>query len=126
MLCETSFLDRQAELGLSEDQGAYVIGILFEVGSGTTAVAMMSFILSVCHYPEWQDETRREVDRVVGTERMPGCTDIASLPTVRAVAKAVLRWGLVTAGGISHEMTKDDVYQSFFFPAATNVHANPW
>ena len=121
-----TFLERQGEFGLSDDEGAYVIGTLFEAGAGTTAAAMMSFLLSMCHYPDWMKKMQQEIDRVVGEERMPIFNDIPSLPTVRAVTKEVLRWRPVTAGGVPHELIKDDVYNGFFFPAGTNIHPNQW
>lgn len=121
-----TFLERQSEFGLSDDEGAYVIGTLFEAGAGTTAAAMMSFILSMCHHPEWQKKMQQEVDQVVGDGRIPDFNDIPSLPMVRAVAKEVLRWRPVTAGGIPHQLIKDDVYNGFSLPAGTNVHPNQW
>lgn len=122
----TTFLEKQAEFGLSDDQGAYVIGTLFEAGAGTTAAALCSFCLAMVHYPEWQDEMHKEVDEVVGQVRMPEFGDLSHLPIVRAVAKEVLRWRPVTAGGVPHELVKDDVYEAMFFPAGTSVHANQW
>ncbi|KIX97617.1 uncharacterized protein Z520_06395 [Fonsecaea multimorphosa CBS 102226] len=121
-----TFLERQAEFGLSDDEGAYVIGTLFEAGAGTTAAAMMSFVLCMCHHPEWQTKMQHEVDQVVGDRRCPDYSDIPSLPTCRAVIKEVLRWRPVTAGGVPHELVKDDVYNGYFLPAGTNVHANQW
>ena len=121
-----TFVEKQKQYALADDEGAYVIGTLFEAGSGTTAAAMMSFCLAMCHYPEWQEKLQREVDDWVGHSRMPDFGDISSLPTVRAVAKEVLRWRPVTAGGIPHQLSKDDVYDGFFFPAGTIVHANQW
>ena len=54
-----------------------------------------------------------------------------SLPRVRAVAKEVLRWRPVTAGGLPHALTQDDSYKlkdgrKLFFPAGTNVHPVQW
>ena len=121
-----TFLERQAEFGLSDDEAAYVIGTLFEAGAGTTSAAMMSFVLCMCHSPEWQKKIHEEVDRVVGDSRIPDFSDIPSLPTCRAVIKEVMRWRPVTAGGFPHELVKDDVYDGFFFPAGTNVHPNQW
>ena len=121
-----SFLEKQAEYNLSDNEGAYVIGTLFEAGAGTTAAAMMSFVLCMCLYPEWQTKMQEEVDRVVGDDRIPDYNDIPSLPTCRAVIKEVMRWRPVTAGGLPHELTRDDVYGGFFFPAGTNIHANQW
>ncbi|KIW10225.1 hypothetical protein PV08_11186 [Exophiala spinifera] len=121
-----TFLERQDEYNLSDDEGAYVIGTLFEAGAGTTAAAMMSFVLCMCLHPRWQELLHEEVDRVVGNDRIPDYDDIESLPTCRAVIKEVMRWRPVTAGGVPHELIKDDVYEGYFFPAGTNVHANQW
>lgn len=123
---ERTFLERQTEFGLSDDEGAYVVGTLFEAGSGTTAAAMMSFVLAMVLHPEWQRAVQDEVDRVVGDARMPDFDDMPNLPTVRAVVKETLRWRPVTAGGVPHQLVKDDVYDGFFLPAGTNVHPNQW
>lgn len=121
-----TWLEKQEEYGLSDDEAAYVIGTLFEAGSGTTAAAMMSFCLAMCHYPEWQQQLQEQLDEVVGDDRMPDFGDIEQLPLVRAVAKEVLRWRPVTAGGLPHELVKDDVYDGYFLPKGANVHPNQW
>ena len=56
-----TFLLRQEEVGLSDDDGAYDIGTLFEAGAGTTAAPMMSFTLAICYCPEWQGHMQDEV-----------------------------------------------------------------
>jgi cytochrome P450 len=117
-----TWLEDQDAFGLSEDEASYVIGTLFEAGSGTTASAMMSFVLALTLYPEWQqvsslsntiflpdlaleDESLTfwqrmwdELDQVVG-DRMPEFEDVPNLPVCRATIKEVLRWRPVTAGG---------------------------
>ncbi|KAL2831970.1 cytochrome P450 [Aspergillus pseudoustus] len=98
------FLEDQDNYHLSDDEGAYVMGTLFEAGSGTTAAAMMSYF----------------------GNRMPGFTDIPNLPTVRAVIKEVLRWRPVTAGGFPHKLTKDDEYKGYVFKSGTTFHPNQW
>ncbi len=52
--------------------------------------------------------------------------DMPVLFSVRAVVKEVLRWRPVTAGGVPHQLVKDDVYERYFFPAGTVVHTNQW
>ena len=120
-----TFLTEQTKLQLSDDEGAYALGTLFEAGTGTTAAAMMSFCLAMTLYPEWQKPLWEEVDRVCG-DRMPEFSDIPQLPSVRAVIKEVLRWRPVTAGGVPHLLIKDDVYDGIFLKAGTIVHANQW
>ncbi|CAI6027363.1 unnamed protein product [Clonostachys chloroleuca] len=120
-----TFIENQDTYQLSDDEGAYVLGTLFEAGSGTTAAAMMSFCLSMCHFPKWQKKMQDELDQQVGS-RMPGFRDIPNLPTVRAVIKEVLRWRPVTAGGFPHELTKDDEYDGYHFRKGTIFHPNQW
>lgn len=121
-----TFLENQDAYQLSDDEGAYVIGTLFEAASGTTAAAMMSFCLAMCHFPEWQTRMQKELDDQVGNDRIPNFNDIPNLPTVRAVIKEVLRWRPVTAGGVPHQLIKDDTYKSYRFAKGTVFHANQW
>ncbi|KAF2179947.1 cytochrome P450 [Zopfia rhizophila CBS 207.26] len=123
---ERTFIERQSEFNLTTDQGAYVVGTLFEAGSGTTAAAMMSFILAMIHFPAWLAKLQQEVDYVCGRTRLPNFEDVPNLPNVRAVVKETLRWRPVTAGGAPHQLVKDDVYHDYFIPAGANVHANQW
>lgn len=120
-----TFLDNKQAYGLSDDAAAYVIGTLFEAGSGTTAAAMMSFCLAMVHHPEWQIKMQTEIEAQVG-DRIPEFSDIPNLPTVRAVIKEVLRWRPVTAGNVPHQLIQDDTYNGYFFPRGTVFHANQW
>ncbi|KAK5043488.1 hypothetical protein LTR84_011957 [Exophiala bonariae] len=123
---EKYFVEHASEYSLTEEQGAYVIGTLFEAGSGTTAAAMMSFLLAMVHYPEWQTKVQHEIDQVVPRSRLPTFDDLPNLPTVRAMAKETVRWRPVTAGGVPHMLSREDTYNGFVLPAGTNVHANQW
>ncbi|KAF2237881.1 cytochrome P450 [Viridothelium virens] len=123
---ERAFLEKQDEYGLSDDEGAYVVGTLFEAGSGTTSAAMMSWTLAMLLHPQEYRRVQQEVDRVVGEDRMPDFGDMESLSTVRAVIKETLRWRPVTAGGVPHQLVKDDIYQGYFLQAGTVVHFNQW
>ena len=124
------FLDGKEKWGLSDDEGAYVVGTLFEAGAGTTAAAMMSFMLAMVLHPSSLRSLQEEIDGVVGPNRLPSFQDIPLLPTVRAVVKETLRWRPVTAGGLPHQLVKDDVYEldgnRYFLKAGSNVHPNQW
>lgn len=123
---EKTYIERMDEYGLTEDQGAYVVGTLFEAGAGTTAAAMMSWILCMVHHPEELKKLQQHVDEVVGTSRLPGFDDIPNLPRVRAAVKETLRWRPVTAGNVPHQSTKDDTYNGMYIPKGTMIHANQW
>jgi cytochrome P450 len=121
-----SWLEKKDAYDLTDDEAAYVVGTLFEAGAGTTSAAMMSFTLAMVHYPKWQGRLQDEIDFVVGDSRLPTFADIPNLPTVRAVVKETLRWRPVTAGGVPHQLIKDDVYDGFFIPAGANIHGVQW
>lgn len=123
---EKTFLEKQEEFGLTDDEGAYAVGTLYEAGSGTTAAALMSFILAMVLHPEWQEKAQKEVDEVIGSNRLPEFADIPQLPTIRAIIKETLRWRPVTAGGLPHKLERDDVYEGLFLPKGSIIHANQW
>ena len=50
-------------------------------------------------HPEIQRKAQAEVDRVIGSDRLPTFADQSSLPYVDALVKEVLRWKPVTPLG---------------------------
>ncbi|GAD95937.1 predicted protein [Paecilomyces variotii No. 5] len=111
---------------LTEPEVTYILGTLYGGGSGTTANAMQSFILAMCHYPSWQNRLQSELDEVVGSSRVPSFEDIPRLPLVRAVAKEVLRWRPVVPGNLPHRLTRDDEYEGYYIPKGAIIHGNQW
>ena len=127
----TAWHDKKDQYGISDDQAAYTIGTLFEAGAGTTSAAMMSFVLAMTLHREEFFKLQSEIDHVVGKDRLPTSEDMVHIPRVRAVAKEVLRWRPVAAGGLPHMLVKDDVYRlpdgrNMFLPEGTNVHPVQW
>ncbi|KAM0249522.1 hypothetical protein ACHAQJ_009028 [Trichoderma viride] len=121
-----SWLEKKQLAGLTNDEAAYVIGTMFEAGAGTTTAALLSFVLAIVHHPEWQRRLHQEIDTVVGNSRLPNFNDIPLLPITRAIVKETLRWRPVTAGGVPHQLIKDDIYQGVFLQAGTSIHPNQW
>ena len=54
--------------------------------------ALQTFFLAMVLHPEAQRKAQDELDRVVGTDRLPDFTDEPALPYVTALMKEVLRW----------------------------------
>jgi cytochrome P450 len=85
-----------------------------------------SFFLAMILYPEIQALAQAELDRVVGTDRLPTLADRASLPYVDALAKEVLRRYPAIPQGLPHVTREDDVYGGYWIPKGTSVIANIW
>lgn len=94
-----TFLDNKESWDLTAFEVAYCMGTLLQGGSGTTSSAMQSYCLAMWHYPDWQLKVQRELDEVVGDDRLPSFDDWPNLPTVRAAMKETLRWRPVVPGG---------------------------
>lgn len=98
-----------------------VFAALIEAGSETTSSALNSVILQLAAHPEVQTRARLELDRVVGSGRLPSFSDESNLPYIRAIVKEILRIRPVTSIGSPHYTTKNLVYNDYFIPANTVI-----
>ena len=100
---------------------------LLEAGSDTTASTMVGFIQAMACFPEVQKKAQDEIDRIVGSERLPTMADEPDLPYIRAMIKETLRWMPTTiTGAVPHATTKDDEYNGYFIPKGAGVMLNVW
>jgi len=119
------FLESQQKSRTSCIEGAYSVGMMAIAGALTISSPMMSYILAMIQSPEWLARTQEEIDRVCGA-RLPEMSDMENLPVLRAVVKEVLRWRPPVPTGIPHASTKDCVYDDYFIPAGSTIHAFEW
>lgn len=102
-------LERQATLGLSDDETAYLAGSIFGAGSDTTASAISVALMAAAAYPETQYPVRREL---LALGRPPTFADKEVLPQTMAFVHESFRWRPVTAGGFPHRATQDIIWVS--------------
>ena len=72
---------------------------LYAGGGDATVSFLHTFFLVMQLYPEVQRKAREEIDRVVGTDRLPRITDRPNLPYIEAVIKELLRWNPISPLG---------------------------
>ncbi|KAI0753465.1 cytochrome P450 [Daedaleopsis nitida] len=84
------------------------------------------FLLAMVRYPQVQERAQEELDRVVGTHRLPDYVDKGQLPYISAIVKEVLRWHPPGPTGVPHRLTQDDVYRGYHMPAGAMVVGNIW
>ena len=77
-------------------------------------------------HPEVQQKAREEIDRVVGTHRLPSISDRQNLPFVEAVVKEAFRWHPVGPMGLPHETSEDDYCEGYLIPKGALVIPNIW
>lgn len=94
-------------------------------GSDTTATALVSFIMAMVLYPEYQRQAQVELDRVLG-ERLPEFSDEPSLPFIEAIVRETYRCYPVLPLAAPHAADEDDVYEGFFIKKGASLMVNVW
>lgn len=64
-----------------------------------TVSSMVSLFLALTQYPEVKRRAQRELDSVLGRDRLPTFEDRPRLPYLDALCKEVLRWRMVVPLG---------------------------
>jgi cytochrome P450 len=83
-------------------------------------------MLAMVLFPEAARTAQEEIDRIIGSNRLPTFEDESDLPYVRALVKEVLRWRPVNKFGMMHATSEDDWYGEFFIPKGTVAVLNWW
>ncbi|CAE6444484.1 unnamed protein product [Rhizoctonia solani] len=125
-----TLLEDIPESGMStedaEDHIKHIAGTMFPAGSETTVASFMIFVLAMTLYPEAQRKGQEEIDRIVGTDRLPTMKDQDSLPYINAIIQEIVRWQPVTPLGMPHRVIQDDVYKGYLIPKGATILGNVW
>jgi len=103
-----------------------VCGVLYVAGEDTTAAVLTVVILAMALYPGVQKHAQNEIDRVVGTDRLPDFNDRPSLPYLEALYREALRWKPVAPAALPHVSTNDDIFHGYYIPKGTLIIPNIW
>ncbi|KAJ6612835.1 cytochrome P450 [Mycena sp. CBHHK59/15] len=101
-------------------------------GSDTTASQLEAFFLAMSLYPDVQAAAQKELDAVIGSDRLPQSSDRAQLPYMNALCKEVLRWHVAAPTGIPHRTREDFIYdrggdfEPLLIPKDSIVIPNIW
>ncbi|KIM59179.1 hypothetical protein SCLCIDRAFT_27466 [Scleroderma citrinum Foug A] len=98
----------------------------FLAGQDTTFSTILVFILAMTLYPEVQIKAQKEIDRVVGQDRLPDFCDRENLPYIEGVFLETLRWKPVIPLGVPYLTRSDDVYDGMYIPKGSTVLLNTW
>ncbi|KAF9262341.1 cytochrome P450 [Marasmius fiardii PR-910] len=109
---------------LAEDEIKHSANGMFAGSPDPIVTTTSQFILAMLQYPETMRKAQEEIDRVVGTDRLPNFHDRESLPYVDALMSEVWRWGTPVPLNLPHGLTKDDIYNGMFIPKDTLVSSS--
>ena len=72
------------------------------------------------------EEAQRELDRVVGPDRLPSFDDFPRLPYIKAMINEAVRWQPPAPFAFPHATTEDDEYMGYTIPNGTVIIPNIW
>ncbi|KJZ72337.1 hypothetical protein HIM_08263 [Hirsutella minnesotensis 3608] len=105
-LLEEAFQEGKGDAsGLSSEEENFIkwtATTLYGASSGTTVATFEAFVAAMVMFPEVQKKAQEEIDRVIGSERLPNHSDRDQLPYLDALTKEVSRWSPVTPMGAAH------------------------
>jgi cytochrome P450 len=99
---------------------------LYAAGSDSTVSILTSFVLAMVMFPEVQRKAQDEIDRVVGSDRLPGFQDRENLPYISGIVKEAWRWNPVGPMGLAHMAEEDIIYNDYLIPKGAYLLPSLW
>jgi len=104
----------------------YRTDIVQTAGADTTVVTINYLILAMVLYPRVQQKALDEIDRVVGSGRLPDFQDQSSLPYVESIVRETLRLYPALPLGVPHAALEEDEYGGMYIPKGAYMIPNVW
>ncbi|KAF2129634.1 putative cytochrome P450 monooxygenase [Dothidotthia symphoricarpi CBS 119687] len=119
-------LDNVEKLGMSYDEVVFLGAVLMDAGGETASSYLQSFVLAMLNFPDAQKKAQKEIDAVIGNDRLPCFTDYDSLPYLRALVDEVHRFRPILPIGLPRIATQDLVYKDYVLPKGSMLVLNAW
>ena len=115
-------LDQQEKNALPPNQLRFIGGVLMEGGSDTSSSLILAIVQALIQYPEVQRKAQEEIDSVVGWERSPQWSDLASLPYINMIIKEGHRWRPILPLGFPHALGEgEDKLCPIFYSSTDSI-----
>lgn len=111
-----------------EDEDAIIwsAASLYGGGADTTIITLQTFTLAMLLFPDVQLKAQQEIDRVIGTDRLPNFEDRDCLPYINAVVKEAVRWWPIAPMGFPHAADSDIEYAGLHIPKGALLLPAVW
>lgn len=97
---------------------------IFFAGVDTSRMTINWAIMHMASLPEIQAKVQEELDRVVGTSRLPGISDRSKLNYTEATLHESMRVNMAATIGVPHKTTCDTSVGGYDIPKGTTVMIN--
>ncbi|XP_042885578.1 methyl farnesoate epoxidase-like [Penaeus japonicus] len=108
----------------SEKQLIAVCTDVFSAGAETGSATVAFAVMLMCLFPEVMRKVQKEIDSVIGQNRLPSMADRTDLPYLEATLTEVFRFRGAAPFTVPHSALRDTVLQGYRIPAKTMVMNN--
>jgi cytochrome P450 len=102
------------KLELRDIQG--MSAAVFIAGSNTTLATTRVALFNLIHNSDILAKARAELDRVVGTDRLPSLEDRPNLRYIEYIVEETTRWRPLSPVGVPHKSIEEDFYEGMYIP----------
>jgi cytochrome P450 len=85
-------------------------------GADTSVSTMNAFFLAMSMFPSVQAKAQEELDRVIGSSRLPTHADRENLPYLNAIVEEAQRWHPIAPMGLPHATDIEDNISGYRIP----------
>jgi len=111
---------------LKEHDIKWTANSMYAASIDTTLTVITQFILALMTHPEVLSKAQKEIDTVMGTNRLPTFNDRPNLPYIDAIMSETFRWGVPIPLNPPHMLMEDDIYKGMFIPRGSLIFGNIW
>ena len=104
----------------------HAVADLFAAGTETTATTLKWALMYMLLHKDVQEKIHKELDDVVGRNRLPSLTDRPNLPYTEATLLEIQRFATITPLGVPHAPVQDTVLNGYDIPEGTVILPNLW
>jgi len=126
-LVEKLSQDGNGDLSVDDEKSViWTWASLYGAAADTTVITLTAFTLAMIKFPDVQRTAQAEIERVVGTGRLPSIHDREKLPYINAVVKEAIRWWPIAPMGFPHTATEEIQYKGYHIPEGAYLLPAVW
>ena len=102
------------------------IASLFIAGTDTSSYQILWVLIYLLKHPDAMKRVQEEIDKIVGSDRLPEMTDKTEMPFTQAVVYECMRLAAPVPMGVMHAASEDTALMDYTIPKGTMLIANIW